>query len=47
MDAQNHAQARELGVREVRDTAEDEATAVQRFDYGLAIFVDGLRARLP
>ena len=49
VDAQTHAQAVALGVREVhRDGAtDDEAAAAQRFGFGLEVFLDGLARRLP
>lgn len=47
VDAQNHAQARALGVREVTGQADEEATAADRFDFGLEVFLAGLRHRIP
>lgn len=46
VDAQTHAQAKALGVREVSD-GDDSVHAGERFEFGLDVFVAGLRQRLP
>lgn len=45
VDAQNHAQARALGVKGIGGDG-DLDQARRRFDYGLDLLVDGLRVRL-
>lgn len=47
VDAQNHAQARALGVREVSDQDDEETLAFERFRFGLEVFLAGLAQRLP
>lgn len=47
VDAQNYAQARALGVREVADQDDEAASALERFTFGLEVFLAGLAGRMP
>lgn len=47
VDAQNHAQARALGVREVAEQDDEAASATERFTFGLDVFLAGLALRVP
>lgn len=47
VDTQNHAQARALGLREVAEQADEAAAAIERFQFGLEVFLAGLAARIP
>lgn len=47
VDAQTHAQAKALGVREVGHGGVDPTPAGERYEFGLDVFVAGLRQLLP
>lgn len=47
VDAQTHDQALALGVRELTDARHDPASTAEGFEFGLAVFLDGLASRLP